>query len=135
MYYKNIRSEENIKIKDTVEEFHIEIENELKFIERLILDLGKEKCLIFSKKNNDLAEYMHYIDNIFRKQSHIQSKEIDKKIEINNKNIKNELMSYNKILSEINYGEIMIDGSPVKINSTNYKNYISDENRDRKSVG
>ena len=70
MYYKNIKSEECIKLKSIAENFNNQVNLELSFIERKILSLKKEKVNNFIDKNNKLEIYRLYLDNLFRMEEH-----------------------------------------------------------------
>ena len=131
MYYKNIHSEECIKLKKDAEDFSNEVELELAFIDRLILGLGKEKVFYYITKNLGLNTYKLYLDNLFRRQEHVQEESVSLEIVNNNNEINSQLAIYNNMLRDIEYGEIEIDGEMVKITSSNFAKYLSA--RDRKT--
>ena len=61
MYYKNIKSEECIKLKDDAEKFSNEVNSKLKFIENKILTCGKNKIFRLLEENTDLQIYKQHI--------------------------------------------------------------------------
>lgn len=129
MYYKNVNDDECVKLKRVAEEFTNDVNMTLKFIDRKILDLGVEKVSHFIVENPKLEIYQLALHDLFRLEGHIQSDEINKKIKENNDKINEQLSMYNKLLSNMEYGRIKIDGEEMKITSSNFAKYISSRNR------
>ena len=129
MYYKNIKSEECIKLKDDAEKFSNEVNSKLKFIENKILTCGKNKIFRLLEENTDLQIYKQHINNLFRLQEHIQKEEINNVIRDNNK-ISEYINKYNKLLRDIDYGQIEVNDETIEINSSNFAKYISSRDRE-----
>ena len=129
MYYKNVNDDECIKLKRVAEEFTNDVNMALKFIDRKILDLGVEKVSHFIVENPKLEIYQLALHDLFRLEGHIQSDEINKKIKENNDKINEQLSMYNKLLSNMEYGKINVDGEEIKVASSNFAKYISSRNR------
>ena len=129
MYYKNVNDDECVELKRVAEEFTNDVNMALKFIDRKILDLGVEKVSHFIVENPKLEIYQLALHDLFRLEGHIQSDEINKKIKENNDKINEQLSMYNKLLSNMEYGRIKIDGEEMKITSSNFAKYISSRNR------
>ncbi len=129
MYYKNVNDDECVELKRVAEEFTNDVNMTLKFIDRKILDLGVEKVSHFIVENPKLEIYQLALHDLFRLEGHIQSDEINKKIKENNDKINEQLSMYNKLLSNMEYGRIKIDGEEMKITSSNFAKYISSRNR------
>lgn len=129
MYYKNVNDDECVELKRVAEEFTNDVNMALKFIDRKILDLGVEKVSHFIVENPKLEIYQLALHDLFRLEGHIQSDEINKKIKKNNDKINEQLSMYNKLLSNMEYGRIKIDGEEMKITSSNFAKYISSRNR------
>ena len=129
MYYKNINNEECINNKKIAENFNNEVNTELKFIDKKILDLGFDKTNEFISKNEKLKIYKHSLNNLFRLQEHIQNDNINQKIKENNNNINNELNIYNDILKNIKYDSIKINDKEVELNATSIGKYLSSRDR------
>ena len=129
MYYKNVNDDECVELKRVAEEFTNDVNMTLKFIDRKILDLGVEKVSHFIVENPKLEIYQLALHDLFRLEGHIQSDEINKKIKKNNDKINEQLSMYNKLLSNMEYGRIKIDGEEMKITSSNFAKYISSRNR------
>jgi oligoendopeptidase F len=129
-YYKNINSDECIKLKDTAEKFNNEVNLNLKFIEKMILDCGKENILNLIKNNKQLEIYSHYLDNLFRLQEHTQDKATNEKISYNNNCINEQIKKYNDMIRDISYGKIEIDDETIEITSSNFAKLISSRNRE-----
>lgn len=129
MYYKNINNEECINNKKIAENFNNEVNTELKFIDKKILDLGFDKTNEFISKNKKLKIYKHSLNNLFRLQEHIQNDNINQKIKENNNNINNELNIYNDILKNIKYDSIKINDKEVELNATSIGKYLSSRDR------
>lgn len=129
MYYKNINNEECINNKKIAENFNNEVNTELKFIDKKILDLGLDKTNEFISKNEKLKIYKHSLNNLFRLQEHIQNDNINQKIKENNNNINNELNIYNDILKNIKYDSIKINDKEVELNTTSIGKYLSSRDR------
>lgn len=106
MYYKNIKSEECIELKSVAENFNNQVNLCLSFIDRKILNLGKEKVNDFMDKNNKLEIYKLSLDNLFRMQDHVQDENTNAEIKQNIDNINCELNLYNNTLRDIKYGSI-----------------------------
>lgn len=131
MYYKNIKSEECIKLKDDAEKFSNEVNSKLKFIENKILTCGKNKIFRLLEENTDLQIYKQHINNLFRLQEHIQKEEINNVIRDNNNNkISEYINKYNKLLRDIDYGQIEVNDETIEINSSNFAKYISSRDRE-----
>ena len=129
MYYKNVNDDECVELKRVAEEFTNDVNMALKFIDRKILDLGVEKVSHFIVENPKLEIYQLALHDLFRLEGHIPSDEINKKIKENNDKINEQLSMYNKLLSNMEYGRIKIDGEEMKITSSNFAKYISSRNR------
>ena len=129
-YYKNINDEESIKLKKDAEEFNGEVNTKLMFIDRMILNLGIDKVLLFVDENPKLETYRFSLCNLFRLKEHIKSNEINEKIKNNNINISEEVSRYNNILRDIKYGYINIDGEDILLTSSNLAKYLSSRDRD-----
>lgn len=129
MYYKNVNDDECVELKRVAEEFTNDVNMTLKFIDRKILDLGVEKVSHFIVENPKLEIYQLALHDLFRLEGHIQSDEINKKIKENKNKINEQLSMYNKLLSNMEYGRIKIDGEEMKITSSNFAKYISSRNR------
>lgn len=130
MYYKNIKSEECIKLKDDAEKFSNEVNSKLKFIENKILTCGKNKIFRLLEENTDLQIYKQHINNLFRLQEHIQKEEINNVIRDNNNKISEYINKYNKLLRDIDYGQIEVNDETIEINSSNFAKYISSRDRE-----
>ncbi|MDY4996980.1 MAG: hypothetical protein SO108_04700 [Bacilli bacterium] len=115
MYYKNVNDDECVELKRVAEEFTNDVNMALKFIDRKILDLGVEKVSHFIVENPKLEIYQLALHDLFRLEGHIPSNEINKKIKENNDKINEQLSMYNKLLSNMEYGRIKIDGEEMKI--------------------
>ena len=129
MYYKNVNDDECVELKRVAEEFTNDVNMALKFIDRKILDLGVEKVSHFIVENPKLEIYQLALHDLFRLEGHIQSNEITKKIKENNDKINEQLSMYNKLLSNMEYRKIKVDGEEMKITSSNFAKYISSRNR------
>ncbi len=130
MYYKNIKSEECIKLKDDAEKFSNGVNSKLKFIENKILTCGKNKIFRLLEENTDLQIYKQHINNLFRLQEHIQKEEINNVIRDNNNKISEYINKYNKLLRDIDYGQIEVNDETIEINSSNFAKYISSRDRE-----
>ena len=130
MYYKNIKSEECIKLKDDAEKFSNEVNSKLKFIENKILTCGKNKIFRLLEENTDLQIYKQHINNLFRLQEHIQKEEINNVIRDNNNKISEYINKYNKLLRDIDFGQIEVNDETIEINSSNFAKYISSRDRE-----
>lgn len=132
MYYKNVNDDECVELKRVAEEFTNDVNMVLKFIDRKILDLGVEKVSHFIVENPKLEIYQLALHDLFRLEGHIQSDEITKKIKENNDKINEQLSMYNKLLSNMEYRKIKVDGEEMKITSSNFAKYISSRNRNKR---
>ena len=75
MYYKNVNDDECIELKRVAETFNNDVNTILKFIDRMILNLGFEKVSSFIVENPRLEIYKLSLHNLFRLEEHIQSDE------------------------------------------------------------
>lgn len=130
MYYKNIKSEECIELKEIAEKFSNQVNSELSFIDRKILSLGKERVNEFINKNSRLAIYRLSIDNLFRMQEHVQDSDTSIEVRKNIDSINLQLTLYNNMLRDIIFGEIDIDGQVLEINSSNIAKYLAARDRE-----
>lgn len=130
MYYKNVQSKECIKLKATAEEFNNQVDLELSFIDKKILDLGKEKMNSFLAKNSKLKIYAFSLKELFRMQEHLQNMDINKIINENKNNINSRLNVYNNLLKDMQYGKIIIEGKKQEITSSNFAKYLASRDRE-----
>lgn len=130
MYYKNVNDDKCIELKRVAETFNNDVNTILKFIDRMILNLGFEKVSSFIVENPRLEIYKLSLHNLFRLEEHIQSDETNQKIKENSDNINEQLSIYNNLLKDIEYGNICVDGEEIKITSSNFAKYISSRDRD-----
>ena len=130
MYYKNVNDDECIKLKRIAEDFDNEVNNNLKFIDRMIIELGYDKITSFIEENSKLDIYKLSLCNLFRVGEHIQPGEINQKIKENNDIVNQQLGIYNNLIRDIDYGSISIDEKKVKITATNFMKYISSKDRE-----
>ncbi len=129
-YYKNVKSEECMKLKSVAEEFSNQVDLSLHFIDEAIIKIGQDKIRDWIAKNNQLAIYKQYLDNLFRREKHhlssleseIQKDNIDK--------INKCLTEYNALLTSIKFGEIETEDGKQEITLTNMNKYLASRNRD-----
>ncbi len=126
-YYKNIKSEECINMKKVGESLNNLVDSSLKFIDCKIIELGQENVNNFIKENPSLKIYEFELNNLFRIQKHIVD---DEKIRLNDDFISEQLVLYNNLLRDIEYGTITIDGKEIKITSANFNKYITSRDRE-----
>ena len=129
-YYKNISSEECIKLKKDAENFTSDINTKLKFIDNKIINLGKDTVNKYIEQNKNLDIYSLYLNNLFRMKEHIQNDDVNALISENNKEINESLTQYNGLVRDMKYGDILIDGKLEEVNNSNYSKYISSRNRE-----
>lgn len=128
-YYKNIDSENCIKLKSDAEEIDVFINAELNFIDRKILECDNKKVDSFLKKNAGLKVYELYLNNLFRKEKHVPKDEVEKVISDNTSKMNLEINKYNELLRNIDYGEIEINGENVQININNFIKFLTSKDR------
>lgn len=130
MYYKNINDEECIELKKVAESFNNDINAILKFIDRMILNLGFEKVSSFITENPKLEVYKLALYNLFRLEEHIQSDEVNYQIKENNNSINERLSIYNNLLRDIEYESINVYGEEIHLTASNFAKYISSRDRE-----
>ena len=130
MYYKNINDEECIELKKVAESFNNDINSILKFIDRMILNLGFEKVSSFITENPKLEVYKLALYNLFRLEEHIQSDEVNYQIKENNNSINEQLSIYNNLLRDIEYESINVYGEEIHLTASNFAKYISSRDRE-----
>ena len=130
MYYKYVKSNLCINMKSDAETFNNEVNASLNFIDIKILNLGEEAVLKFLKENEKLKVYKFSLNNLFRLNEHIKSEDINLKICENNNRIDEQLKLYNELVSNMNYGSIIVGKELVEITSSNFSKYISNKDRD-----
>lgn len=129
-YYKNIKSDECIKLKSDAEKFSNEVDLRLGFVDRKILELGRDKIDFCINKNPKLRVYELYLDNLFRRTEHIQNDEVSTIIKNNNDSINSLLESYNNMLRDMKYGEVLIGDKEIEINPSNFVKYLTSRDRE-----
>lgn len=82
-YYKNIKSEECVKLKEDAENFSNEVNTTLKRVDNIIINYGKNKINELIKEDARLEKYKHYLDDLFRLREHIQDDNVNKEIKDN----------------------------------------------------
>ena len=129
LYYKDINSLECAECKKKCEKFNSDVNERLKFIDRIILDLGYDTVKSFFDVNSELLVYRHYIDNLFRLESHVLSEETSKLVNDNEQEINSLIMKYNDLMKNLKYPTLVIDGEEVGINASNYGKYVMSKDR------
>lgn len=129
-YYKNIKSDECIKLKSDAEKFSNEVDLRLGFVDRKILEIGRDKIDSYISKNPKLRVYELYLDNLFRRTEHIQNDEVSKIIKNNNDSINSLLESYNNMLRDMKYGEALIGDKEIEITPSNFVKYLTYRDRE-----
>lgn len=101
-----------------------------------LLKFDKENINKYIKEYPKLEEYKFWIENVLRSKEHILGENEEKMISILTKNYR----SFSQIASTLSdstlkYGNIIIDGKEIEITSGNYRNLISNKDRNiRKCV-
>lgn len=129
-YYKNIKDEQGTELKTIAEDLHKEVNVRLSFIDEKILKLGKEKIEDFIHQNPNLQIYRQVLDNLFRREEHVQTGDIHVKINENSNSINELLTTYNATLRDINYGKIEIDGKTQEITASTFAKYMASRDRE-----
>lgn len=131
MYYKNTKEDECIKLKNIAEKFHNQVDSDLLFIDQKIINIGERTINKYIRKNPKLKIYQQALNDLFRKQKHIQDETTNITIKENINKINSQIDLYNNILRDITYGEIEINNKKVEITASNVSKYLS--SRDRKT--
>lgn len=129
-YYKNIKSEECVKLKEDAENFSNEVNTTLKRVDNIIINYGKNKINELFKEDARLEKYKHYLDDLFRLREHIQDDNVNKEIKDNMNLINKNISLYNDLLKNCNYGNIIIDGNVIELDSSNISKYLSSRDRE-----
>lgn len=129
-YYKNIKSEECVKLKEDAENFSNEVNATLKRVDNIIINYGKNKINDLIKEDVKLEKYKHYLDDLFRLREHIQDDNVNKEIKDNMNLINKNISLYNDLLRNSNYGNIIIDGNVIELDSSNISKYLSSRDRE-----
>lgn len=129
-YYKNIKSEECVKLKEDAENFSNEVNTTLKRVDNIIINYGKNKINELIKEDVRLEKYKHYLDDLFRLREHIQDDNVNKEIKDNMNLINKNISLYNDLLKDCNYGNIIIDGNVIELDSSNISKYLSSRDRE-----
>ena len=128
-YYKNIKSDECLKLKKDAEEFFNDVDISLKFVDQMIIRLGEEKIKAYLKENTKLEPYRFGLMNLFRLQSHLQNDEVNQKIKVKNNKINEDLTLYNSKIHDMKYGSIFVDEEEIVITPSNFAKYITARDR------
>lgn len=129
-YYKNIKSEECVKLKEDAENFSNEVNTTLKRVDNIIINYGKNKINELITEDARLEKYKHYLDDLFRLREHIQDDNVNKEIKDNMNLINKNISLYNDLLKNCNYGNIIIDGNVIELDSSNISKYLSSRDRE-----
>ena len=129
VYYKDINNQECIEMKRVADEFNNEVNLSVKFVDLMILELGKDKVNDFILENKELEVYKLFLDNLFRMESHIQGDDVNQKVKSNVDNINDEIGKYNELVKSINYDSILIDGESTPLNSSNLAKFLASRDR------
>ena len=129
-YYKNIKDEKCSKLKQDAEIFSNEVNTELSFVDRMILNLGESKVEDFMRQNSALQKYAHALNNLFRMKKHVEDEATTKNIAKNMEGINHELKRYNDTLRDIKCGSIEVDGKTIEITLSNFAKYITSRDQE-----
>ena len=123
-YYKNVKSENCTKLKQTAEILNNKVDKELSAIDRNILNLGEAKVKEYLTKNKELKTYELFLNNLFRKQQHITDEKTTTKIKDNENKINEQITAYNTLLRDMKYEEIEVDKKKIKLTNANIAKYL-----------
>lgn len=128
LYYKNVNDAEIENLKVQAEKFVNEINTSLRFIDLIIINLGKNKIFNYISENPKLLVYEHYLDNLFRINRTTYDSTAEK-VKLNSDKINDELSKYNTLLKNIKYGNISINGEEINVTGLNVGKYLSFKDR------
>lgn len=129
-YYKNIKDEQSTEWKTVAESLQKEVNVRLSFIDEKILKLGKEKVKDFIEQNSNLQIYEQALDNLFRREEHVQIGDTHVKINENSHSIHELLTTYNATLRDIHYGQIEVGGKMEEITASTFAKYMAFRDRE-----
>jgi len=129
VYYKDINNQECIEMKRVADEFNNEVNLSVKFVDLMILELGKDKVNDFILENKELEVYKLFLDNLFRMESHIQGDDVNQKVKSNVDKINDEIGKYNELVKSIDYDPILIGGESTSLNSSNLAKFLASRDR------
>lgn len=128
-YYGNVNDKQCTDLKEIAEKFNNKVQQELKFIDNKIVELGEIQINEFINQNEDLKPFKHYIDNVFRLRSHLKTDDINKLIREKSNIISDSLKEYNELLRDMDYGIIFDGNKEVQITSSNFAKFAASRDR------
>lgn len=128
-YYGNINDKQCIDLKETAEKFNNKVQQELKFIDNKIVELGEIQINEFINQNEDLKPFTHYIDNVFRLRSHLKTDDINEQVREKSNIISDSLKEYNELLRDMDYGIIFDGDKEIQITSSNFAKFAASRDR------
>lgn len=128
-YYGNINDKQCTNLKEIAEKFNNKVQQELKFIDNKIVELGEIQINEFINQNENLKPFKHYIDNVFRLRSHLKTDNINKMIREKSNIISDSLKEYNELLRDMDYGIIFDGNKEVQITSSNFDKFAASRDR------
>ncbi len=125
-YYQDVNSKRALEMKKKGEQLNDEINLDLDFIEEMILKM-KMETLMESPK---FLKYKFYLDNRFRLKDYFQKGITNRKIIEYSAKINAQLVNYNKINNNLDFGTIFIEEKEIKLNLANISQYLSSKERE-----
>ncbi len=129
-YYKDINCEKAKAMKSRTEKLMNDVDGQLAFIEKSILEVGFSKVKKIMENNDKFLKYQFYIDNIFRKQKHIQTKTSNEKIVDYKNEINESLIKYNNLIHGMDLGTIIVAEEKIELKLSNIDKYLRSHNRE-----
>lgn len=130
VYYKDVKNPECLKMKKDGESINSEIEKSATALERLIVGMGEDRVGDFISRTEDLVEYKHYFDDIFRKSKHIPNAEDSAEIQRCTARINELNAEYNALIKGMDLGSVLIDGEETEITATNIARLLASSDRE-----
>lgn len=129
-YYQNINSEHCVSMKKRAEVLNQKVNDETLFIDQIILKIGKTEMIKLLDSQDNYKKYKLIIENLFRKESHVQSENINKIISGNLCKINDLINEYNSLINGMEYSPIVVDGEETTLITSNFAKFICSRDRD-----
>ncbi|MBE6150895.1 MAG: oligoendopeptidase F family protein [Firmicutes bacterium] len=107
-YYLDINNVSNIKMKQQAEELDSFVGSETSFIDELLCVFEEDKLNLLYEENSKLLDYKFYIDTVRRNSKYFVS---NNKIDNYNKLINNNLIKYNLLSKNLDFGDGINDSN------------------------
>ena len=130
LYDEDTTNTNSQKLSGLVKNLFVKQSELSSFVNPEMMSIDYETILKYIKENKELEKYTFMLENIYRYKNHTLSEEIEKVLSITSKVLSSPEDIYSSLTdSDINFGNILVDGKEVELTESNYSKYLKSTDR------